>query len=113
MSITEEGYYVCDICGDDTGRFNDDTGNHWQCEEVAELRSRINTLEAERRWIPVSERLPENGRLVLCVYHNDMKQPIVGEAFWSPPIHPTAGWAGWTAQDVTHWMPLPSAPEAE
>jgi hypothetical protein len=45
MSVSEDGYFVCDICGDDTGRFNQETGNHPQCESLAALRARVERLE--------------------------------------------------------------------
>jgi hypothetical protein len=48
MAITEEGYYVCDFCGEDNGKFDGETGNHPVCEENAALRARIVELEAER-----------------------------------------------------------------
>lgn len=41
MSISEDGYFVCDICGDDTGRFDHVTGNHRPCIELAALRARV------------------------------------------------------------------------
>ena len=44
--ITEDGIFVCDFCGEDTGKFNQDTGNHPQCEELSALRARVEALEA-------------------------------------------------------------------
>jgi hypothetical protein len=45
MSISDDEVYVCDFCGDDTGRFNSETGNHVSCEKVAELQSTITAQE--------------------------------------------------------------------
>jgi hypothetical protein len=46
MAISDNGYLVCDYCGDDTGMFNDDTGNHPGCEEAARLRAELERLSA-------------------------------------------------------------------
>lgn len=45
MSITEDGIFICDFCGEDTGKFNQETGNHPQCEELSALRARVEALE--------------------------------------------------------------------
>lgn len=56
MAIAEGGeFFVCDFCGDDTGKFNSETGNHWVCERAKQkldekdgiifnLRAEIDTL---------------------------------------------------------------------
>lgn len=36
-----------------------------RCDEVAVLQARIEALEAERRWIPVGERLPGRNEIVI------------------------------------------------
>ena len=71
-----------------------------------EMEDRIEALEAERRWIPVSERLPNPDANVLvkggCAYYID-------EKWWSmmgDSAHRPIMW------EVTHWMPLPTPPEA-
>jgi hypothetical protein len=72
---------------------------------LADAADAIAELMAERRWIPVRERLPEDGVRVLiynlfgprtgtksgAVWFNDNDRPI----------------------PVTHWMPLPDDPAAE
>ncbi len=45
MAITENDVFVCDYCGEDTGKFNQETGNHPPCEQVAALRARVEALE--------------------------------------------------------------------
>ena len=62
MAISDDdGYFVCDYCGDDTGKFNAETGNHESCEELAKLRIELSALrrvaEAARG---VHEWLDEN-----------------------------------------------------
>ena len=45
MAISDDdGYFVCDYCGDDTGKFNAETGNHESCEELAKLRVELSAL---------------------------------------------------------------------
>jgi len=69
--------------------------------------SRIAELEAERRWIPVSERLPL-GETVLALWkdktiHLDWTFMDGGSCYW---------WNSGQA-NVTHWMPLPTPPEVQ
>ena len=64
------------------------------------------TIEVPR-WIPVSERLPEDGQIVLTckngicevqTYEARRNGWVSGRIFWSMAF-------------VTHWMPLPDAPK--
>ena len=80
-------------------------------EEIAELQdantelhSRIAELEAERRWIPVTERLPEFGDVVLvCDSKGYVNKDFRYEADGK-----------WKLTDfVRHWMPLPEPPEVQ
>ena len=66
------------------------------------LNKRIAELEAERRWIPVSERLPEFGDVVLvCDSKGYVNKDFRYEADGK-----------WKLTDfVRHWMPLPEAPK--
>lgn len=62
------------------------------------------------KWIPVSERIPDNTEPVLCIEKRadfgTYGQPFV---CW----HDGGGWVGKTNYRpiVTHWMPLPAAPQ--
>lgn len=50
MGISEDdGYFVCDFCGEDTGKFNSETGNHWVCEEKHNLILRIKSIIQDAR----------------------------------------------------------------
>jgi hypothetical protein len=75
---------------------------------IQELEQRIKELEEERKWIPVSERMPEIresnfsdrvlvilsfGYIRVTEYDGELKQ-----------------WYGLVFQEVTHWQPLPSIP---
>ena len=68
---------------------------------AAEHLDRIAELEEKQRWIPVSERLPEEKQTVLALdktgtaYHWEYARSL-SNIFVS---------------DYTHWMPLPEPPE--
>ena len=95
-------------------------GQNKQLREAAALMAKESAELLERRWIPVEERLPELQNwgasevvlgliksknapslnklhnLTLCVYCDN--------GIWSMPGRYVA---------ITHWMPLPEAPEVE
>lgn len=82
-------------------------------DEIERFQSRIAELEAERRWIPVSERLPEvyrdgDGEFIpFLVCENDKDYPYRA-------IYDGLNWGdGMFVADVTHWMPLPNPPEVQ
>ena len=61
---------------------------------------------AQQRWIPVSERLPERRRRVLCwLSYPDVEEIIVENQYYGNGM--------WMVESeaVTHWMPLPEPPE--
>ena len=72
------------------------------------LKKRVTELEAQMlRWIPVTERLPEENGWYLVV--------MLGNARFLE-FRPHANWAWWDIDDcgycnVTHWMPMPPAPK--
>lgn len=66
------------------------------------------------KWIPVTERLPEEGKEVLAFgYWHEKFQPLM--CYLSP--HRKGEWfttvAGQQVYTITHWMPLPPAPKEE
>ena len=75
--------------------------------ENRNLNARIAELEAERRWVPVSERLPEAETRVLVATPTGYME--VDWRFSEPIID--CGLANFYSLDnVTHWMPLPESP---
>lgn len=74
------------------------------------LNSVQSVVTVPGKWIPVSERMPDNTEPVLCIEKRadfgTYGQPFV---CW----HDGGGWVGKTNYRpiVTHWMPLPAAPQ--
>lgn len=101
-------------------------------EEIMELRERLQKIEQpggcafapwcdavreQRRWIPVEERLPERTGPVLVYYGFTEGDEISEQRFFGvmdyyavdpKPHFQHDGYRGLT---VTHWRPLPPAPE--
>ena len=73
----------------------------------------IAELEAAQRWIPVSERLPEIGVRVL--FYNSFITNIHKGWYSGDEWVSEIGvfYNGDKLKRITHWMPLPSAPESE
>jgi hypothetical protein len=81
-------------------------------DEWKKMARELIALREANRWIPVSEILPEWGDFVLVIVNNAVE-------ILDPPC--TIGWIDehgrWqgelTMLNVTHWRPLPPAPERE
>lgn len=88
----------CTECG---GEFHTDLGGSWNSRPIEDaLKTRIAELEAERRWIPVSERLPKEKQSVLALDRT-------GTAYhWEYSKCLSNIFVGY----YTHWMPLPEPP---
>jgi len=73
-------------------------------EYIEKLESRIAELEAKQRWIPVSERLPEEFTPVLTIGKDELPiTAVVDRGHWYSSFEHSL--------NVTHWMPLPEPPE--
>ena len=78
-------------------------------KENERLTARIAELEGERRWIPVSEGLPDGWEPVLTIDMSESTRVPV-PAFYDPE---TSLWSTHLPNYdlwVTHWMPLPELP---
>lgn len=70
---------------------------------------------AERRWIPVTERLPEDGQRVLVTYDLVNKYPWVNILRYGKPMFEEkpcfyecdSEWGGVPYDGIVAWMPLP------
>ncbi len=74
---------------------------------LLEVANRLAELVEERRWVPVGERLPEVGSLVLAFINGEvMEATFVG-----------GGGLAWQTDrggfNATHWQPLPPGPEGD
>lgn len=74
--------------------------------EIERLRKRIAELEQERRWIPVSERLPEDSR-IYDVAIADYEYSWTGTCVFGKWI----GESGKVILGVTHWKYRPQPPK--
>ena len=69
--------------------------------------------EFQSRWIPVSERIPEDGSDIL-VYCDDGKETRIvacnyGNGVWFDCVFNTV----MVYKNITHWMPLPKPPKKD
>lgn len=89
-------------------------------EEHAQLASWLEELKARReadRWIPVSERLPdEYGNYLVFTSDNDIDIGTINprtENGWSLCDANGFYWARQKGIEITHWKPLPKFYESE
>lgn len=87
-----------------------------QSNHIAVLQQEIEKLRGQMpRWIPVTERLPEDrGDVLVAAYWHERWGVYMG---WCAPER--AAWSVHIGIEdrndvaVTHWMPLPEPPEVE
>lgn len=77
-------------------------------EEIAVLRER-------QRWIPVTERRPTGDDHYLCRYGFEGGKAAFYQTldYYATDVQPHFQHEGMRGMRVTHWMPLPPAPEVE
>lgn len=80
------------------------------CEEACRLGAAALREQEERRWIPVTERLPENGQKV--VFFNCSADAVYAGKFNYIGKRGTVWFrAGKTSYPGSYWMPLPEPPK--
>ena len=90
---------------------------HYANTACIEMKHELARLKAERRWIPVSERLPLPAKKA-DGYMSDSSELV---HVYPPPrndrgvcyLHYLGKWSCSAEVNVTHWMPLPPPPEEE
>ena len=110
------GRVYCFTCdgGIREGRSKDGVIHNWNSRPIEDaLNARIAELEAAQRWIPVSERLPEDGETVFVIIHDGFERFENGNEVARLTYLGNGNWWSWESERyvVTHWMPLPQPPE--
>lgn len=81
-------------------------------KDIAAENQRVarKVIDSYPRWIPVSERLPEDENHVLAATRNKKGNYNIVKAYY---CHDMGVWAAGMNNNVTHWMPLPPEPPKE
>jgi hypothetical protein len=116
---------VCDICGEtqEVSNYGDwacrKCGQGYTYDECHQIRltdSQWALLRNPPRWIPVQERLPEEGVVVLAYLP---KQADVESGVYAAMLSKLQTLKGTFSTsfgfgfEATHWMPLPEPPEVK
>ena len=111
----------CECCGASLSQFRKSGKGEisWNTRPIEDdLRNRIAELEEAQRWIPVSDRLPEDGVAVLVAFTENPKDIDILTAKYYKHYAGFGGldnwWnieEGWHTGNPTHWMPFPESPE--
>ena len=84
-------------------------GYLWECEQVINVVKALPSVEPERKWIPVTERLPEYGERVLTTTEAGNRGKKVRSGTYTKSLFQCDNGDVWTVTDkeVIAWMPLP------
>ena len=87
-------------------------------DRCARYAEEIAVLQERTRWVPVTERLPEVGEMVLAIAcGKPMETVTLIHALEMATLYNDGWfletWPDWEHATVTHWMPLPEGPEVE
>jgi hypothetical protein len=74
-------------------------------DEIERLRAELAALKEAQRWIPVSERLPHEGKTVILTNGSVVETGDHYEGVWFLNGH--------AVKNITHWRPLPPLPKSE
>jgi len=108
MKISEHANYLLNEYGRlqfDYAAYCKPDGEPLRNEARNNLETYIAELESAQRWIPVSERLPEDLQPTVII----TKGGMTGIVRYLE-LYGREGFGSWS-EDVTHWMPLPTPPE--
>ena len=92
---------------------------HYANTVCMEQKHVIDRLNAGRRWIPVSEKLPEMYHPVLTMakkakYPRVLSREKGADDIWVWALRQLGGYVAYIGEkNITHWMPLPEPPESE
>lgn len=114
---------TCPICDQKPANCDCTESERRQHSEIEDLEEEIERLRAERRWIPVGERLPDidpESMLLVCVQCEDGSRSV-DVARWRLDADGRPSWGdicgsnqtiyGWSNLVVVAWMPMPEPPE--
>ena len=82
--------------------------------DLAFLSAAISALreQEERRWIPVTERLPEIGQKCLIANREIVVRGwLRPDGVWKTGVSSDELWSKFSLYQPTHWMPLPEPPK--
>lgn len=88
-------------------------------ERCARYAEEIAVLRGRQRWIPVEEQMPEADEFVLAIVSGQPTKNIRLEnaaeiaSYWREDGWVLEAFPEWEDPQVSHWMPLSEAPEAE
>ena len=83
-----------------------------QAEQIERLQSQLKELKKKQRWIPVSERLPEEDKEVWAALKVGTAPHDYQTWYRMLKYSSFFGWHVYTSE-VTHWMEPPELPEEE
>ena len=107
MKIVARPWTPQDLLDDLQGIIDEESDNYLNTRRTTLCMAKAFLSEhfAEQRWIPVAERLPEQGQNVIVFSGGNLQPEVFAYHFWSEEYN---SWKG-----VTHWMPLPNPPKGE
>lgn len=114
--ISSVGYafemYISEFSG--MSDFNEEEMEQERKEAIDFIKSQQEKIEQlQQKWIPVSERIPEDGSDILVYCDDGEESRIVAcnydNGVWFDCVFNTV----MVFKNITHWMPLPKPPKKE
>ena len=85
------------------------SGSMYTLERAMNIVAERYAEQFKPKWVKVSERLPEkHERVQILEYVKGLSEPVVLQASWEGNLWRIYG--GATAENVTHWQPIPEPP---